>query len=576
MHSTHPVAQRLRGALTRRPWLAPTTLAVLAGVLLLFRLGQPDRIMFDETYYVEDALGYLEHGVEPGFAVHPTLGKWLIAGSIWLFGDNAFGWRFAGVVAAVGVVVLTHLLARRLLAGTRSGWWLAPLAPVLLLADGLFVTQARIAMLDIFLVLFAIAGLYVLVVDRDHRRAAEGGQQRLLSLRVLAGVLLGLAIAVKWSGLLALGGAGLLTLGWELGDARGRRWHVLVGRALAITGSLVVVPALVYGISWTPWLANYEQTFTAGCEKEEQQKGECEDGAYRLGERLSGLVRYHDQILDFHLGLEATHNYRSDPLGWPVLERPVVYYWATCSAEEATATPTADPETGEVRPACEVAEGDAAEVIALGNPALWWGFLLLTPLLVGGTMLRDRRSAVPLVGWLATWLPWFAVSRTAFLFYLAPAVPLLAIGTVVALHRLGDPSPVRRTYLGAALGAAVGLAPLGALAWFDVIEGMRWVFGAGALGWALGAATGAVADHQAAQRPPPGDAPLEAWPAPAWTPPDADAEAVAEATPSTSGRWALGFVVAVLALAVYFAPLWYAVPMDHEDVRDRWWLDTWV
>ncbi len=415
MHPTHPVAQRLHGALTRRPWLAPTTLALLAGVLLLFRLGQPDRIMFDETYYVEDALGYLDNGVEPGFAVHPTLGKWLIAGSIWVFGDNAFGWRFAGALAGVAVVVLTLLLARRLLAGTRDGWWLALLAPVLLLADGLFLSQSRIAMLDSFLVLFAIAGLYVLVVDRDHRRATERSQQRVLSLRVLAGVLFGLAIAVKWSGLLALGGAGLLTIGWELGDARGRRWHVLVGRAIAITGSLVVVPALVYAASWVPWLANYEETYTAGCDESEQQAHQCEDGTYRVGERLSGLVRYHDQMLDFHLGLEATHNYRSDPLGWPVLERPVVYYWTACSAEDATATPTPDPETGEVEPACDVPVGDAAEVIALGNPALWWGFLLLTPLLVGGTVLRDRRSAVPLVGWLATWLPWLLVSRTAVL-----------------------------------------------------------------------------------------------------------------------------------------------------------------
>jgi len=433
-------------------------------------------------------------------------------------------------------------------------------------------------MLDSFLILFAIAGLYVLVVDRDHRRASEGSQQRVLSLRVLAGVLFGLAIAVKWSGLLALGGAGLLTIGWELGDARGRRWHVLVGRVIAIAGSLVVVPALVYAASWVPWLANYEETYTAGCDESEQQAHQCEDGAYRVGERLSGLVRYHDQMLDFHLGLEATHNYRSDPLGWPVLERPVVYYWEACSAEDATASPTPDPETGEVEPACEVSVGDAAEVIALGNPALWWGFLLLTPLLVGGTVLRDRRSAVPLVGWLATWLPWLLVSRTAFLFYLAPAVPLLAVGAVVALHRLGDPTPVRRTYLGAVLGAAVVLAPLGALEWFDVIEGLRWVLGAGALGWALGAATGAVADHQAAKRPPAAvtDGTLEDWPAPTWTPPDADAEAVATATPSTAGRWALVTTVAVVAVGVWFAPVWYAVPMDADDVRDRWWLDTWV
>ena len=54
--------------------------------------------------------------------------------------------------------MLTYLLADRLLAGPPDGWWLALLAPVLLLADGLFLAQARIAMLDIHLTLFTWPG----------------------------------------------------------------------------------------------------------------------------------------------------------------------------------------------------------------------------------------------------------------------------------------------------------------------------------------------------------------------------------------------------------------------------------
>lgn len=581
----HPAAQRLHGALTRRPWLAPTAFALLAAVVLLARLGEPSRIMFDETYYVGDARGYLETGAEPGFAVHPTLGKWLIAAGMWLAGDTPFGWRLSGALAGAGVVVLTYLLARRLLAGTREGWWLALVAPVLLLADGLFVTQARIAMLDIHLTLFALAGLYALVVDRQRRRADDQPQQGLLSLRVLAGVLFGLAIATKWSGVLALGGAGLLTLGWEVGAARGRRWFVVLGRLIAIAFSLVVVPAVVYLATWTPWLVNYADTFTAGCE----ERATCE---YRLGERLSGLVRHHDQMLDFHLGLEATHTYRSDPLGWPVLQRPVVYYWSTCSAEDATAAPTIDPDTGALAPVCDVPEGRAGEVLGLGNPALWWGFLLLTPLLVAGTVRRDRRSAVALVTWLATWLPWLAVSRTAFLFYMVPAVPLVAVGTTVALLRLGDPSPVRRTYLWAVLGAAVPLALLGGLTWFDVIEGLRWMFGAAAVGWGLGAAVGAVADRQAgiSRRTEQLAGPPEHWPAPRWTPPDQEqpaglgdladeadeAQAPEPIGARTTGRWAAFVLVVVVATAVWFAPVWLALPLDQDTISSRWWFDTWI
>ena len=195
-----------------------------------------------------------------------------------------------------------------------------------------------------------------------------------------------------------------------------------------------------------------------------------------------------------------------------------------------------------------------------GNPALWWGFLLLTPLLVAGTVLRDRRSAVPLVLWLATWLPWLAVSRTAFLFYMVPAVPLMAVGTVVAVHRLGSPSPARRTYLGAVAGAVLPLAVLGALVWFDVIAGLRWVFGAGALGWGIGAVIGAVADHQA-------DAAQHS---------ELVVAARGAADSRTTLRWAVLVTWAVLAVAVWFAPVWLAIPLDDEAVRSRWWFDTWI
>lgn len=546
----HPVAQRLHGALAQRPWLAPSALAGLAAIVLLVRLGEPAGIVFDETYYVTDARGYLETGAEPGFAVHPTLGKWLIAAGMWVVGDTPTGWRVSGALAGVVIAVLTYLLARRLLRDTAAGWWLALVAPVLLLADGLFLTQSRIAMLDIHLALFAIAGLYVLVVDHQ-RRLDHGDGAR--SLRWVAGALFGLAIGVKWSGLLALGGAGLLTIAWEVDAMGSDRWREFPRRVVAVAGSLVVVPVLVYGLTWAPWLANFEDTFTyedtigAACPAERP----CEP---TLADRGRGLVRHHDQILDFHLGLEATHTYRSSPSGWPVLERPVVYYWSTCSEAEATAAPTFDPDTGETQPVCDVEPGQAGEVLSIGNPALWWGFLLLTPLLVAGTVLRDRRSAVPLVGWLATWLPWLLVSRTAFLFYLTPAVPLLALGAVVAVERLGAPGAVRRTFAGAAIGAALPLATIGGLVWLGVLESIGWAVVAGATGWVLGAAIGAVADRAH------------------------DPDGILGASPGrrTTGRWSIALTVTVLATAVFFAPVWYALPLDEDAVRTRWWFDSWI
>jgi hypothetical protein len=84
-----------------RGWAGPVLVTVLAGLLRFVNLGRPDAIIFDETYYVKDALALLRFGYErqavegaddrilaqdapwdqldifkdaPSFVVHPPLG----------------------------------------------------------------------------------------------------------------------------------------------------------------------------------------------------------------------------------------------------------------------------------------------------------------------------------------------------------------------------------------------------------------------------------------------------------------------------------------------------------------------
>ena len=89
---------------------------VIASLTRLWNLGYPAKLVFDETYYVKDALTLSREGHEKSwpegadvafqsgdvsgyladaaFVVHPPLGKWLIASGIWFTGpDQATGWR---------------------------------------------------------------------------------------------------------------------------------------------------------------------------------------------------------------------------------------------------------------------------------------------------------------------------------------------------------------------------------------------------------------------------------------------------------------------------------------------------
>lgn len=564
--------------------LVPLLLVVATAVAVFTRLDQPDRIYFDETYYVEDARNLLDQGVEDGFPVHPPVGKWLIGAGIVVFGDNPFGWRAAGAAAGVAIVLLTYLIGARLL--SRRG--LAALAALLVATDGLLFTQARIAMLDIFLALFVVLGAWLLLVDRtasgldggvlparavpsggagpppasgtqvtDPPRAATAGgarapgglPRRRHPWRFAAGVAFGLAVATKWSGVLALGAAGLLVLGWELaarrrltGRFRTRLWAA-VG-SVAVT--LVLVPAGVYALSYVPWLVNFADTSEG---REACEADPCEAG---LAERLEGLVDYHAAVWRFHVDLEADHPYRSPPYSWPVLARPVVYHWETCPQSRADRVPSTG-EDGEVTipDPCVVAQGQASEVIGLGNPVLWYAFLPASALLVAGLARRDHRAAFPLAFWAAQFVPWLPFGRPQFLFYMAPAVPFLALGVGLGVAWLVERQRVAGTLVGAAGGGALGFGAGYLLAGTVAVTDpwlLRWV--ALGVGWVVGAVVGDRIDLRREDR-----------------------HAGAGRSGRPAGVW-VGVAVAVLAVAlfVYFYPVLSALPLPEEAVRQRWWL----
>lgn len=557
----------MQSSRTRRPavptWVTSLGLVVLATVLLVRDLGRPEGIVFDEVYYVGDARDYLQFGTEGSFAVHPPLGKWLLAAGIRFVGDDPFGWRIPAAVAGVLLVLVVHGLAHQLLSGARHRESLAAAAALLLLLDGVFLVQARTAMLDVFLALFTAVGVWLLVVDRDLALSGDRWPVRHgRGLRLLAGVAFGCALAVKWSGLLGLGVGGLLALTWELSlrhRATGRWWTGLPRLVAGVGLSLVVVPAVVYAASWVPWGASFQHTSTAGCREAGDPPATCE---VTTRERVAGVLEHQRDMWDFHTGLEATHPYRSAPLGWPVLARPVVYSYETCSPERAAGTPTEDLDTGElVDPEpCMVAPGEAAEVILLGNLVTWWGFLLAVPLLVAGAARRDRRSLVPLLGWAGQLLPWLVVSRPSFLFYMVPAVPFQALGIAVALaaleRRRAARWPLALGLVGAGIGAAVGAAGAAAVAATTTTP----VVLVGAAGWALGAALGGLVTERGRSRS-------------AEPPPGGDDDRGRRSTvPAAVGVT----VLAAAALFVFFAPVWTGQPLPEAEVRQRWWFDSWV
>jgi dolichyl-phosphate-mannose-protein mannosyltransferase len=148
--------------------------------LFTFRLGQPNGPVFDEPCYVAGAKA-LMHGLPDANPEHPPMGKLIIGLGISAFGDTPFGWRIASAVAGSLTVAGAYLLIQTLTVSYEAG----VLAAILLTFNNFTFVLARVAMLEIFILLFLVWAILAW----------------LQKLFVVAGFLFGLAVATKWSAL---------------------------------------------------------------------------------------------------------------------------------------------------------------------------------------------------------------------------------------------------------------------------------------------------------------------------------------------------------------------------------------
>ena len=449
------IRRRLTSMSARDPmsWVATALVVAIAAGLRFFRLGFPPGKVFDEVYYASEGAELLRYGVEwrphtdsfgfslgPGaadFVVHPPLGKWLIGLGIKIFGDNAFGWRFMVAVAGVVSVLILTRTARRLFRSTVLGC----LAGLLMTLDGMHFVLSRTAILDMFLMFFVLAAFACLVLDRDARRARwlralEDGLDPSVAAarlgvpwwRLAAGVMLGAAGAVKWSGVFFVPVFILLILWWEVGARKvaGARhpWRDTLAREtgwIAAMGGLVVA---TYLASWAGWFASDD-----GWKRHYLRDQRGQDELPVIG-ALRNLWYYHVEMFNFHIGLSAPHPYRSGPWQWILLARPVSFYWQTASPCGAATC--------------------ASQILLLGTPALWWAF---PPALIGlawfGIGRRDWRAAAIGAGVVAGIGPWFYYelkNRTMFYFYALPAEPFLVLAVVFVLGALMTSPAIVRPY----------------------------------------------------------------------------------------------------------------------------------
>ncbi len=370
-------------------------------------------------------------------------------------GDLAAGWRWPGVIAGALAAALLVLLAR-LLTERRD---VAALVGLLALLDGAGFVQSRIGMNDVYLLALLLGGAVAFVawLQGRVRGPLSGGL-----LLVLAGTLLGGALASKWVALYGIFGLGII---WLARTAPGR---LVVAGGLALLGAVLLPPALavaegstripnlpfavvlvlllaatgaaiyraggitrraatprsllallslpgeatlvfftlaalplgVYIASYLPWAALGNQ-LVAGWP--------VGNTGQTLIDLTASMYRYHDT-------LRVAHAASSPWWAWPLDLKPVWFFQSSFAAGGGSWT-AAVYDGGNV----------LSRILSIGG-ALW--------LAAEAWRRRSWGLASVLVLGLALWLPWARIDRAAFQYHYYPTSQIALIGLALLLADL--------------------------------------------------------------------------------------------------------------------------------------------
>jgi predicted membrane-bound dolichyl-phosphate-mannose-protein mannosyltransferase len=400
---------------SHRYWL---WLLLLAAFLLrMLWLAQPEgALIFDEKYYVNAARvllaippqGIYEDktlGLDPN-TEHPPLAKLIVAGSMHLLGDNAYGWRLPSVIVGTASIGLLYGIARRV----RLGPTPAIVAAALLAFDNLAFVHSRIFTLDIFLLGFLLLGAYWYLGGRP----------------ALAGVGFALAALCKINGALGLvaiaGYEALRLLCAEQPRQAGVRTRL--GLLTRMVLAFLIAFAALLGAMDRRWVG-YDTPV----------------------EHVRRIVTY-GAALNRPSGPSGVESYPWQWL-WNAWEMPYLRYEQQLRAGD---------EIRESRPV----------ILFLGamNPFV----LMLWPLslsFAGWAWWRRRpggaAGAFALAWFTANYLPFYATTllgqRISYLFYFLPALPAVVLASSYLLFASGLPRIVAWAYLAAVLAGFYGYFP---------------------------------------------------------------------------------------------------------------------
>ncbi len=346
---------------------------VLSQVFFLIYIQFPRIFHCEEFHYVPSAKQFLELKENRNFE-HPPLAKELMAVGIGIFGDRPIGWRFMSTMFGAFTLVGMFLWGLVLFQDLEMAW-----AVVLLtLFNQMLYVQARVGMLDTFMMGFLAWALAAFTLAWKF----SGGNK----LYAFTGLMLGLAVATKWTALVAWVGCIALLPG-----------KIKLKEAVLYFG---VLPAMAYYFTFIPFFFVQHTP------------------SYSFWDILYVMQA---NMLDGQMRVVSAHPYMSSWTSWPWMRRPIWYTYETVSN-----TPT-------------LIRG----VLFIGNPLIMWAGLWAI-LSCTWTFFETRsKEAFLIIYFYALFLfSWAVIPRKLmFYYYYYPAGMILSLAIVFLFYDLKKLNP---------------------------------------------------------------------------------------------------------------------------------------
>jgi dolichyl-phosphate-mannose-protein mannosyltransferase len=379
-------------------------LFLLSFAVHMFMFGYPKSAVFDEVYFNKFP-SYYQTG-EYYFDIHPPLGKLILAGARVAYGNSTdtpdqigeafttnvyLALRLIPMLCGIFLPLIMYALARQLGISKRSSMIVGLLTT---LDNGLLVS-GRLILMDVMWITAAMASATLFI------SWCKNIKQRTNAL-IIAALLLGVAVSIKWIALGVMVPVGL---------------YILVHYAAhkLSTCSLLGAGLLTLLLSGSVYVGSFALHFAL------LPKSGPGD-AYMSQKFQRGEASFLDKFIDLNSVMFtsnkvsspddaiATHPYASKFQQWPVMSKPILYAYD------------------------DYGPGQKSAIYMVGNPVVWWvgaaAIFMMLWLTMSKMIPLTKESAFVFAGYIAAWLPFALITRALFLYHylLALCFAILAVG----------------------------------------------------------------------------------------------------------------------------------------------------